>query len=101
MPLTASAGYVAHSPSTATRLAPYVAMFQIAGARRMLLVIGSFAPVCGSNCTKSRIPWSSGLTPVIIDVQTSGDSGGLIVSRVPLVPSRTSRARFGILPFAV
>ena len=39
-----------------------------------------------------------GLTPVIIDVQMSGDSGGRIVSRVPLVPSRTSRARFGIVP---
>jgi hypothetical protein len=76
-------------------------MFQIAGARRRLLVIGSLAPVFASNWTKSRMPWSSGLTPVIIDVQMSGDSGGRMVSSTPLVPSRTSRARFGIAPAAM
>ena len=53
-----------------------VAMFQIAGACRSSLVIGSFWPDAGLNRTKSRIRCFSGFTPVIIVVQTSGDSGG-------------------------
>ena len=69
-----------------------VAMFQSAGARRSLLVIGSFWPVTGSNCTKSRMPCSSGLVPVIMVVQMSGESAGESVLRWPLVPSARQAA---------
>ena len=65
-------------------------MFQIAGtpgaAGDRLLGAG-----LALNCTKSRMPCSSGLTPVIIVVHTSGESGGRIVSSTPLVPSRQAR----------
>ena len=100
-PSIVSAGYVAHRPKTAERLPPAVAMFHTAGMRRSLLVIGSFTPVEGSNCTKSRMRCSSGLVPVIIVVQTSGESGGEIVFRRPPVPSAASFASAGMTPRAV
>ena len=76
-------------------------MFHTAGIRRSLLVIGSFTPVAGSNCTKSRMRCSSGLVPVIIVVQTRGESGGEIVFRRPPVPSAASFASAGMTPRAV
>ena len=100
MPFTGSAGYVAQRPKTATRLPPKVAMFQIAGSRRSSVVIGSFWPVVGWKRVKSRMPCSSGLRPVIIVVQTRGESGGCRVWSAPPVPFWTSAARFGIAPAA-
>ena len=65
-------------------------MFQIAGALRSPLVIGSRWPLTGLTRRKSRMRCSSGLTPVIIVVQISGESGGWIVWSVPLLPSAIS-----------
>ena len=76
-------------------------MFQMAGARRSSLVMGSFCPPDGAKRVKSRMRCSVGETPVIIDVHTMGDRGGWIVSSAPPAPSATSRARFGITPAAV
>src|SRR3954451_24158206 len=98
-PLTGSAGYVAQNPSDPTRLPAAVAMFQIAGTWRSSLVIGSRWCVAGFTRRKSRTRCSSGLVPVSMDVHTSGESGGCSVASVPLVPSRTSRASVGIVPF--
>ena len=100
-PLTGSAGQVAQRPKMATLLSPSVAMFQIAGTFRSLLGIGSSAPVAGLRRVKSRMPCSSGEAPVIIVVQTSGESGGWIVFSVAVRPSRARAARLGIMPAAM
>ena len=76
-------------------------MFQIAGARRSELVIGSGARRAGESRAKSRMRCSSGETPVIIVVQSSGESGGCSVSSTPRRPSRTRRWSSGIAPSAM
>ena len=69
----------------------------VAGAS---LVIGSRTCVVGLKRVKSRMRCSSGETPVIIVVQTSGESGGCCVRNARLSPPAMSRARFGIVPSA-
>ena len=76
-------------------------MFHTAGTRRSSLPIGSRRPVAGLKRTKSRMRCSSGERPVIIVVHKSGDRGGCSVTSTPPLPSRSRRARFGILPAAI
>ena len=57
-------------------------------------------PVTGLNRVKSRIRCCSGLTPVIMVVQMTGEIRGSNERRTPERPSRTSRARLGIVPSA-
>ncbi len=83
MPSTGSAGCVAQSPSRPTRLPAQVRAFQIAGARRSALPIGSRSPEPGAKRLKSRMPCSTGETPVSIDVHSSGDSAGVSDSSSP------------------
>ncbi len=92
---------MAQRPNTATLLPAALAMFQIAGTRRSPLPMGSRAPVAGFQRVKSSTRCSSGETPVIIVVQTSGESGGWIVRSTPVLPCRASAARFGIVPSAM
>ena len=100
-PFTRSAGKVAHRPKVALVRPAYPAMFHTAGARLSSLVIGSLRPVAGEKRVKSRMRCSSGETPVIMLVQTMGESGGWIVSSAPPAPSATSRASCGMAPFAM
>ena len=48
-PVTSSAGWLAHHPTTPTDLPDALATFQIAGTARDLPEIGTFCPVPGST----------------------------------------------------
>ena len=98
IPFTLSGGSVAHNPKTPIFLPRALTMFQIAGTARSSLVMGSRTRVTGSNRVKSRMRCSSGETPVIIVVHTSGERGGCCVRSTRLLPARVSEARFGIVP---
>ncbi len=71
-PCTASAGHVAHHPTTATFRCASDKMFQIAFTRRIRLVTGSCFPVCGLTATKCPMPCASGVLPVAMVVQMIG-----------------------------
>ena len=75
-PFTFSAGHVAHQPTTPT-VSPFAdARFQIAGTFRDRPEMGSRARVFGSSSWKSVTPWSTGVRPVAIVVQMSGEAIG-------------------------
>ena len=94
-PRTGSAGYVPSHP-TKPEESPYrVAMFQSAGTRLMVLVMGTFSPVAASSIRKSMIPCTWGSTPVAMVVQIIGDTNGSIETRSPVAPSSMSLARLG------
>ena len=76
-------------------------MFHTAGLWRSSLVIGSRFPLTGFTLRKSRMRCWSGLTPVSIVVQISGDKGGWMVFSFPLEPSLTSFASAGMAPLAM
>ncbi len=76
-PLTSSAGCVAHQPTTPTVSPEADATFQIAGTAREFPEIGTFWPVTGSTCWKSRTRWISGPTPVASVVHTIGERIGM------------------------
>src|SRR5882724_6999418 len=99
-------------------------MFQKAGARRIVLVTGRTAPAPESGVaspppsgppwtmpgaeapsgpspptTNPWIPCLSGRTPVATVVQSDGEAEGSIERRMPVVPSRSRRAKLGNRPF--
>ena len=87
-------------PSTATSRPLSPAISQTAFSRRSSEVIGSRTPVAGLNLVKSGFRCCNGLVPVIMVVQMSGEILGSNERRTPARPSRTSRARLGIVPSA-
>ena len=99
-PRTGSAGCVAHRPKTATSRPDSPAISHTALARRSSDVIGSRWPVAGLKRVKSRMRCCSGLVPVAIVVQTSGESGGTSERSTPERPSRTRRSSSGMAPAA-
>ena len=70
-PSMSSAGQDAHQPSTAVRSRAREAMFHSAGTRRCEDETGTIP--CVVFATKSMIPCSSGVRPVAIVVQITGD----------------------------
>ncbi len=70
-PLTGSAGQEPHQPRTATWPPWRESMFQRAGTRRTVEEIGTSPR--GVATTKSVMPWASGVTPVAIVVQMTGE----------------------------
>ena len=99
-PRTGSAGWVAQSPKTATSRADSLTISQTAFFRRSSEVMGSRRPVAGLKRVKSRMRCASGLVPVAMVVQTSGDSGGTRDRSTPERPSRVRRSSSGIAPAA-
>ena len=89
----------AQSPKVALRLPDQVARFQSAGAVRSALPIGSRSPLPGRKRLKSRMPCSSGETPVTIVVQRRGERGGCSLSSAKRCPAATSRASSRHLSF--
>ncbi len=99
-PFTSSAGCVAHHPTTPTERPSADATFQTAGTARDSPEIGTFWPVFGSTCWKSRMRCTSGPTPVATVVQTTGESTGMKLFNLALYPSDVSRFQLGIRPSA-
>ncbi len=97
-PFTFSAGQVAHQSTTPTTRPFAEARFQIAGTRRERPEIGRRVPVFGSSSWKSVTPWSTGVRPVAIVVQMSGDAIGWYVFRFQVRPFAISAFRCGSAP---
>src|SRR5258706_15587454 len=100
-PLTSSAGWVAHHPTTPTLRPAAEARFQTAGTAREAPEIGAFCPLFGSTSWKSSTRCRSGPTPVAIVVQMTGERiGTKLVIRV-VYPSAERRFQLGMRPSAV
>ncbi len=99
-PLTASAGHVAHQPTT-PEVSPFAeATFQIAGPVRERPETGRDDPVATSNSWKSTTPCSGGVRPVAIVVQRSGEARGRYVSSRACAPFSRRDFRCGSRPDA-
>ena len=98
VPLTCSAGQVAHQAMNCDSSPRSVRMFHSALTRRKRLDMGTLRPVSGSTSRKSMMPCSSGALPVATVVHSSGESMGVLERRSARTPRRSSPARAGSRP---
>jgi len=78
-PRIVSAGHVAHHPTTAADRSLSDRMFQSALTWRIRLVTGSCSPAA-LTATKWPMWWASGVLPVAIVVQITGERRGFCES---------------------
>ena len=99
-PRMGSAGCEAYQPTTLVVRLFWLRMFQSAFVLRVELDETCSPDPSGLGSTKFSTPCLSAVLPVVIEVQSSGESFGSSVPRSARAPDSTRRRRLGILPAA-